>query len=71
MVWMLWSTQSLPWHCSLVTDLTFFHLGPYKMNAYTIPELKIRPAESVARNAFQSKPHNHNIIQYIHNETLE
>ena len=57
-VWMLWSTQSLPWPCSLGATR---QLSP-------LLELKIQPVETLAGNAFQSKPHN--IIQYIHNETL-
>ena len=58
MVWMKWSTQSLTWPCSLVAT----------RQVSLLLELKIQPVETLAGNAFQSK--HHNIIQYIHNETL-
>eukprot|EP00956_Cyclotella_meneghiniana_P028494 scaffold66482_cov79-Cyclotella_meneghiniana.AAC.1 len=58
MVWMLWSKQSLTWPCSLEA----------KRRLFTDPELKNQPMETIAGKAFQSKLHN--IIQYIHNETL-
>eukprot|EP00956_Cyclotella_meneghiniana_P009681 scaffold13388_cov51-Cyclotella_meneghiniana.AAC.1 len=35
---------------------------------FTLPTLKIQSLDTLAVKAFQSRPHN--IIQYIHNETL-
>ena len=58
MVWMSGSTQAL---------LGLIHLGPQSW-LFTLSELKTQPVETLAGKAFQSKLHN--IIQYIHNETL-
>ena len=59
MVWMFWSTQSLTWPCSL---------GATRRQLSPLPELKIQPVETLDGKAFHSKLHN--IIQYIHDETL-
>eukprot|EP00956_Cyclotella_meneghiniana_P045927 scaffold391169_cov162-Cyclotella_meneghiniana.AAC.1 len=59
MVWMIWSTQSLTyWSSSLGAPASLFPLI----------HLRTQHVKTLAAKAFQSKLHN--IIQYIHNETL-
>ena len=59
MVCLKWSTQSLTWPSSLGAPNCLFPLI----------QLRTQPVKTLAAKAFQSKLHN--IIQYIHNETLE
>eukprot|EP00956_Cyclotella_meneghiniana_P014760 scaffold22240_cov46-Cyclotella_meneghiniana.AAC.1 len=58
MVWMKSSTQTMTWPHSVRATTELF----------TLPALKIKPVETLAGKAFQSRPHI--IIQHIHNETL-
>eukprot|EP00956_Cyclotella_meneghiniana_P028360 scaffold65634_cov50-Cyclotella_meneghiniana.AAC.2 len=51
-----------------VTDLRLFTAWGHTRQLFTLPELKNQPVETIAGKAFQSKLHN--IIQYIHDETL-